>query len=108
MPQLQTLLTGLAFGESPRWHDGRLWFSDFGAQEVVAVDLEGNKEVIARVPGTPMGLGFLPVGRLLIVSMRDGLLLRREHDGQLVVHADLSSLSHTPWNDIVVDGRGNA
>jgi sugar lactone lactonase YvrE len=108
MPQLQTLLTGLAFGESPRWHDGRLWFSDFGAQEVVAVDLEGNKEVIARISGTPMGLGFLPDGRLLIVSMRDGLLLRREHDGKLVVHADLSRLSRSPWNDMVVDGRGNA
>jgi sugar lactone lactonase YvrE len=108
MPQIQTLLTGLAFGESPRWHDGRLWFSDFGAQEVDAVDLEGNKEVIARVPGTPMGLDFLPDGRLLIVSMRDGLLLRREHDGQLVVHADLSSLSRSPCNDMVVDGRGNA
>jgi len=108
MPQLLTLLTGLAFGESPRWHDGRLWFSDFGAQEVGAVDLEGNKEVLARVPGTPMGLGFLPDGRLLIVSMRDGLLLCREHDGQLVVHADLSHLCSYPWSDMVVDGRGNA
>ena len=108
MPQLQTLLTSLAFGESPRWHDSRLWFSDFGAQEVVAVDLEGNKEVVARISGTPMGLGFLPDGRLLIVSMRDGLLLRREHDGKLVVHADLSHLSRSPWNDMAVDGRGNA
>ena len=108
MPELHTLLTGLAFGESPRWYNGRLWFSDFGAQEVVAVDLSGKKEVIARVPGTPMGLGFLPDGRLLIVSMRDGLLLRREQDGKLVVHADLSSLSRSPWNDMVVDGRGNA
>jgi sugar lactone lactonase YvrE len=108
MPQLQTLLTGLAFGESPRWYNGRLWFSDFGAREVVAVDLEGKKEVIARVPGAPMGLGFLPDGRLLIVSMMDGLLLCREHDGQLVVHADLSHLSGYPWSDMVVDGRGNA
>jgi sugar lactone lactonase YvrE len=108
MPQLYTLLTGLAFGESPRWHDDHLWFSDFGAQEVAAVDLEGNKEVIARIPGAPMGLGFLPDGRLLIVSMRDGLLLRREHDGGLVTHADLSQLSRYPWSDMVVDGRGNA
>src|SRR6266487_14405 len=77
MAELQTLMTGLAFGESPRWHNERLWFSDFGAQEVVAVDLEGKSEVIARIAGTPMGLGFLPDGRLLIVSMRDGLLLRR-------------------------------
>jgi sugar lactone lactonase YvrE len=108
MLQLQTLLTGLAFGESPRWHNGRLWFSDFGAQEVVAVDLEGKKEVIARIAGAPMGLGFLPDGRMLIVSMRDGLLLRREHDGRLVAHADLSHLSRYPWSDMVVDGRGNA
>lgn len=108
MPELQTLLTSLAFGESPRWYNGRLWFSDFGAQEVVAVDLSGKKEVIAHVPGAPMGLGFLPDGRLLIVSMRDGLLLRREHDGKLVVHADLSKLSPYPWSDLVVDGRGNA
>jgi sugar lactone lactonase YvrE len=108
MPELQTLMTGLAFGESPRWHNGRLWFSDFGAQEVVAVDLEGKSEVIARISGAPMGLGFLPDGRLLIVSMRDGLLLRREHDGRLVAHADLSHLSRYPWSDMVVDGRGNS
>jgi len=108
MPELQTLLTGLAFGESPRWHNGRLWFSDFGAQEVVAVDLEGKSEVIAPISGAPMGLGFLPDGRLLIVSMRDGLLLRREHDGRLLTHADLSHLSRYPWSDMVVDGRGNA
>jgi sugar lactone lactonase YvrE len=108
MTELQTLLTGLAFGESPRWSNGRLWFSDFGAQEVVTVDLDGKKEVVAHVPGAPMGLGFLPDGRLLIVSMRDGLLLRREHDGKLVVHADLSKLSPYPWSDLVVDGRGNA
>jgi sugar lactone lactonase YvrE len=108
MPQLHTLLVGLASGESPRWHDGRLWFSDFGAQEGVAVDLEGKKEVIARVSGTLMGLGFLPDGRLLIVSMRDGLLLRREQDGRMVTHADLSQLSRYPWSDRVVDSRGNA
>lgn len=108
MSELHPLLTGLAFGESPRWHNDRLWFSDFGAQEVIAVDLEGKKEVIARIAGAPMGLGFLPDGRLLIVSMRDGLLLRREHDGKLVVHADLSHLSRYPWSDMVVDGRGNA
>ena len=108
MPELQTLLTGLAFGESPRWHHGGLWFSDFGAQEVQTCDLEGKSEVIARIAGAPMGLGFLPDGRLLIVSMRDGLLLRREPDGRLVAHADLSNLSRYPWSDMVVDGRGNA
>jgi sugar lactone lactonase YvrE len=108
MPQLHTLLTGLMFGESPRWHNGRLYFSDFGAQEVGACDLSGKKEVIARIAGAPMGLGFLPDGRLLIVSMQDGLLLRQEPDGRLVTHADLSNLSRYPWSDMVVDGRGNA
>lgn len=101
-----TLLTGLAMGESPRWHDGRLWFSDMGAGEVIAADLAGKSEVVARVP--TLGLGVLPDGRLLIVSMRDGALLRREPDGSLATHADLSSLSRHPWNDLVVDGRGNA
>jgi len=108
MPELQTLMTGLAFGESPRWHDDRLWFSDMGSHEVVAVDLEGKSEVIARVPAMPMGTGWLPDGRLLIVSALDGLLLRREPDGSMVTHADLTSLADHPWSDMVVDGRGNA
>jgi sugar lactone lactonase YvrE len=107
MPELQTLLTGLAFGESPRWHDGRLWFSNWGTQEVVAVDLEGKSEVMVRVPTTiPFCIDWLPDGRLLVVSGREGLLLRREPDGELVTHADLSGLAHI-WNEIVVDGRGN-
>src|SRR5690242_21136801 len=106
MPERHILMTGLVFGETPRWHDGRLWLSDMGAGEVMAVDLAGQREMVARVP--TLGLGFLPDGRLLIVSMRDGLLLRREHDGRLVAHADLSNLSRYPWSDMVVDGRGNA
>jgi len=108
LPELHTLLTGLAFGESPRWHDSRLWFSDMGAGEVVAADLDGNRDVIAHVPAMPMGTGWLPDGRMLIVSSRDGLLLRREPDGSLVTHADLSGLASYPWGDMVVDGRGNA
>ena len=107
-PELQTLITGLALGESPRWHDDRLWFSDWGAQEVVAVDLDGKSEVIVRVPTVPFCIDWLPDGRLLIVSGREGLLLRREPDGSLVTHADLTALSDRPWNEIVVDGRGNA
>jgi sugar lactone lactonase YvrE len=108
-PELQTLMTGLAIGESPRWHAGRLWFSNWGMQEVVAVDLEGKSEVIVRVPTTfPFSIDWLPDRRLLIVSGREGLLLRREPDGSLVTHADLTSLSDQPWNEIVVDGRGNA
>jgi sugar lactone lactonase YvrE len=108
VPELRTLMTGIEFGESPRWHDERLWFSDWGAQEIIAVDLEGNGEVIVGMPSFPFCIDFLPDGRLLIVSARDRLLLRREPDGSLVTHADLSGLSLHPWNDIVVDGRGNA
>jgi len=108
MPGPKTLMAGLAFGESPRWHDDRLWFSDMGAQEVVAVDLDGSSEVIARVPAMPMGIGWLPDGSLLIVSALDGRLLRRAPDGSLVTHADLTSLGQHPWSDMVVDGRGNA
>jgi sugar lactone lactonase YvrE len=107
MPELQTLLTGLGFGESPRWHEGRLWFSNWGTQEVVAVDLEGKNEVMVRVPTTiPFCIDWLPDGCLLVVSGREGLLLRRESDGELVTHADLSGLAGI-WNEIVVDGRGN-
>lgn len=108
MPELHTLMTGLVFGESPRWHDDRLWFSDWGAQEVIAVDLEGKSEVITRIQSFPFCIDFLPDGRLLVVSARDRLLLRREPDGSLVTYADLRSLSDHPWNEIVVDGRGNA
>src|ERR1700730_9584709 len=108
MSELHTLLTGLVFGESPRWHDDRLWFSDWGAQEVIAVDLDGRSEVITHIQSFPFCIDFLPDGRLLVVSARDRLLLRREPDGSFVTHVDLSSLSTSPWNEIVVDGRGNA
>ena len=106
--KLQTLIGGLVFPESPRWHDDRLWFSDWGAHEVIAVDLDGKSEVVARVQSFPMCIDRLPDGRLLIVSASEGLLLRREPDGSLVTHADLSGLADHKWNDIVVDGRGNA
>jgi sugar lactone lactonase YvrE len=110
MSKPQVLLDCVAFGESPRWHGGRLWFADWGAQEVVAVDLDGHRETPVRVdfPSFPMCIDFLPDGRLLIVAAREGRLLRVERDGSLVTHADLSGLSEKPWNDIVVDGRGNA
>ncbi len=107
-PEIGTLLIGLAMGESPRWHENRLWFSDWGAQEIVAVDLDGNREVVVRTPfGLPFCIDWLPDGRLLIVSGRECLLLRRELDGSLVSHADLRGLSDKAWNEIVVDGRGN-
>jgi sugar lactone lactonase YvrE len=107
VPGLQILMGGLVFPESPRWYRNRLWFSDWGAHEVIAVDLEGKSEVIARVPSFPMCIDRLPDGRLLIVSASDGLLLRREPDGSLATHADLTGLADHSWNDIVVDGRGN-
>jgi sugar lactone lactonase YvrE len=105
---LRILMRGLALGESPRWHEDRLWFSNWGTNEVVAVDLDGKSEVIVRMPSLPFCIDWLPNGRLLIVSGRERLLLRREPDGSLVTHADLTGLSDAPWNDIVVDGRGNA
>jgi sugar lactone lactonase YvrE len=91
--------------ESPRWHDDRLYFSDWSAGEVVAVDLTGRTEVVARVDSLPLCTAWLPDGRLLIVSSGEGRLLRREPDGELVTHADLG---RPGWNDIAVDGRGNA
>ena len=106
-PEVQTLLTGLAFGESPRWHEDRLWFSNWGAQEVVAVDLDGNRDVVLRMPSFPFSIDWLPDARLLITSGRDGLLRRMEPGGSLVTHADLTSIAGG-WNEIVVDGRGNA
>src|SRR5437667_8095368 len=108
LPELRTLLTGLAMGESPRWHEDRLWFSDWGCQEIIAVDLNGNSEVEVQTSfGLPFCIDWLPDGRLLIVSGREGLLLRRETDGTLTTHADLGRLSHSSWNEIVVDGRAN-
>jgi sugar lactone lactonase YvrE len=109
MPELRVVMTGLTFGEQPRWHEDRLWFSDWGTQEVIAVDLDGNSEVILRAPSFPCCVDWLPDGRLLVVSARDGLLLRREPDGALVTHGDVSGLSDPPaGNELVVDSRGNA
>jgi sugar lactone lactonase YvrE len=105
---MDILMAGIAFGESPRWHEGRLWFSDWGAGDLIAVDLTGNSEVIAHVRSFPFSIDWLPDGRLLIVHSRDRLLLRREPDGSLVKHADLGRLAPGSWNEIVVDGRGNA
>ena len=105
MSEPRVILSGLAYVESPRWHDGRLWFAQWGTDEIIAVDLDGNSEVAAHGPG---GLGWsidwLPDGRLLTTG---GGLLRLETDGTVVPHADLSHLAGD-WNELVVDGRGNA
>jgi sugar lactone lactonase YvrE len=105
MNEVRTLLTGRGLVESPRWHGDRLYFSDWSAGEVVAVDLTGHSEVVAHVDSLPLCTAWLPDGRLVIVSSPDGRLLRREPDGSLVTYADLGGRG---WNDIVVDGRGNA
>jgi sugar lactone lactonase YvrE len=103
------LITGLVFGEQPRWHEDRLWFSDWGTREVIAVDLEGRSEVVLRGPSFPLCVDWLPDGRMLVVSARDGRLLRMEPDGSLVTHGDMGELSAPPpGNELVVDGRGNA
>jgi sugar lactone lactonase YvrE len=108
MPEPHTLMSGLVVGESPRWHEGRLWFSNWGAQEIVAVNAQGDSEVMARAPTTiPFSIDWLPDGRMLVVSGPEALLLRQEPGGSLVTHADLSRLAGG-WNEIVVDGRGNA
>src|SRR3954454_23795616 len=106
--QAHLITAGLAFGESPRWHDGRLWLCNWGTGEIIAVDAEGNREIMLTVPAVlPYSIDWLPDGRLLVVSAREGFLLRQEADGSLVTHADLRGLSKSPWNEIVVDGRGN-
>lgn len=105
---MQTVAEGFSYLECPRWHQGRVWVSDFYTHRVVAIAEDGAVETIAQVPQQPSGLGFLPDGRALIVSMRDRRILRREPTGALSVHADLSSLA--PWhlNDMVIDARGRA
>jgi sugar lactone lactonase YvrE len=107
MVELGTLADGLSFPESPRWHGGRLWVSDWGAGQVLAIGHDRQVEVVARVDAFPLCIDHLPDGRLLVVAGSDHRILRQEPDGSLVTHADLSSLSEHPWNDIVADARGN-
>jgi sugar lactone lactonase YvrE len=98
---------GLAFPESPRWHDGALWFSDFYQRQVSRVGADGRVEPVVHVPGQPSGLGWLPDGRLLVVSMTDRRLLRLD-GATLSEVADLSGLAPAPCNDMLVDGAGRA
>jgi sugar lactone lactonase YvrE len=103
------VVDGLTFPEAPRWHDGRLWFSDFYSHRVLAVDPLGHVDVIAEVAQRPSGLGWTPDGGLLVVSMLDRRLLRIDmEDGHRRVVADLSTLATGPCNDMVVDGTGRA
>lgn len=105
--ETSVLLDGLMFGEGPRWHDGKLWFSDMHAHRVMTVNLDGKTETVAEVPGQPSGLGWLPDGRLLVVSMIDRRLLRLDPDGLTEV-ADLRELASYHCNDMVVDRQGRA
>jgi sugar lactone lactonase YvrE len=101
----KVLLDGLVIGESPRWHDDRLWSAHWGTGEIVALDLVGNSEVVAQGPsGLGWSIDWLPDGHLLVTGEE---LLRREPDGSMVPHADLTHLDGHRWNEIVVDGRGN-
>ena len=105
---LTLLLDRLGFGEGPRWHDGRLWFSDFLHQHVASVGIDGDVRVELTIDDRPSGLGWLPDGRLLVVSMRRRAVLRVEPDGTAVLHADLSLLATSDCNDMVVAADGTA
>ena len=102
------LRTGLGLVESPRWHEGRLWVSDWIAGEIIAIDDAGTSELIVHHESLPLCFDFLPDGRPVLVSNQQIALLTMEDDGTLVSYADLSTLTEFGCNDIVVDGRGNA
>jgi sugar lactone lactonase YvrE len=107
--EISTVLTGMSYLECPRWHDGRIWVSDFYRHEVLSATEDGQDlRTEAEVPQQPSGIGWLPDGRLLIVSMLDAKLLRREPDGTLAVHADLGGHVGGHPNDMVVDAQGRA
>jgi sugar lactone lactonase YvrE len=108
MDRPQLLMSGIAFGESPRWHKGRLWFADWSAEELIAVDLSGRSEVIARVQSFPFCIDRLPSGELVVVSAARRKLLKLEPDGSFSTYADLKPISDKPWNEIVIDGRANS
>ncbi|WP_460854795.1 SMP-30/gluconolactonase/LRE family protein [Nocardiopsis coralliicola] len=106
--EASVVLDGYSFLEGPRWHGGRLWLSDFYTGQVVAAGEQGPVEVMAAVPEQPSGLGFLPDGRVLIVSMRDRRILVRAESGELSEYADLSAQAPGLLNDLIVDGAGRA
>src|SRR5215469_15446321 len=109
MSEVEILIEDRVFGEQPRWHGGRLWFSDWGTQEVIAVAMTGESDVMLKGHSFPLCVDWLPDGRLIVVSASEGLLLRQEPDGSLVTHGDLGSMSSPPpVNELVVDANGNA
>jgi sugar lactone lactonase YvrE len=102
---MKVLIDGIGLGESPRWHEGRLWFSDWVAHEVIALSDRGEREVMAHVDAFPFSIDWLPDGSMLITAGRE--LLRMDADGTLVVHADLSELTEFGLNEIAIDLRGH-
>jgi sugar lactone lactonase YvrE len=105
---METLLEGGSFFEGPRWRDGRWWVSDFFRHRVITVDPDGREEHVLTVEGRPSGLGWMPDGSLLVVSMSDRRVLRRMPDGEVSIHADVSAHCGGHLNDMVVDSRGRA
>jgi sugar lactone lactonase YvrE len=106
---MSVLYEGLAFGESPRWHEGRLWVCDWGAQALLTIGADGAADAVAHVASFPFCIDWLPDGRLLIVSAADRAVLTLQRDGSLARYADLSQLEpHPPGNEIVTDGNGRA
>jgi sugar lactone lactonase YvrE len=106
MPEPRVLMEGIGLGESPRWHEGRLWFSDWVGHQVIALSPDGQSEVVAEVDAFPFSIDWLPDGPMLVTAGRE--LLRLEPDGSLSTHSDLSELTEFGWNEIVADGRGNS
>jgi sugar lactone lactonase YvrE len=104
----RVLMDGIYFGEGPRWHDGRLWFSDFYAKAVKSVSLAGDGRTEFLIDDRPSGLGWMPDGSMLIVSMTRRQVLRRSPDGDMSVHADLDGIATFHCNDMVVDAHGRA
>jgi sugar lactone lactonase YvrE len=99
---------GIYFGEGPRWRGGRLWFSDFYAHAVKSVSMAGDMRTEVEIDDQPSGLGWLPDGSMLIVSMTKRQLLRRWTDGRISIHAHLSGVAGFHCNDMVVDDAGRA
>lgn len=107
--EIRTVIDEMSFTECPRWHGGRLWFSDFYIGRVFSAAQDGSDlRTEAEVPGQPSGLGWLPDGRMLVVSQLDRRVLRQEPDGTLVTHADLHELAPGQLNDMIVDSAGRA
>lgn len=107
--EIRTIAREFSYLEGPRWHENRIWFSDFYTHRVFSAEEDGGDlRVEAEVPGQPSGLGWLPDGRLLVASMRDAKLLRREPDGQLVTHAERGTLDQGHMNEMLVDEQGRA